>query len=166
MGAGEQIDGLKRELELARQAATELEAASPHSVPGNGCMEQNQEASLSPIPDEHEKSVPDHYGIEQQQSKENMERELEGFRDALSEREAECSQLRRQLADLQRDFEEEEPAPTSDLPAPPAPDIKQVIMSYCYMYGHTRLLAKAAKQVVHPHFSQIPNRCMTLATLQ
>ena len=98
-------------------------------------MEQNQEASLSPIPDEHEKSVPDHYCIEQQQSKENMERELEGLRDALGKREAECSQLRRQLAHLQRDFEEEEPAPTSALPAPATtvPNIKQVIMSYCFM---------------------------------
>lgn len=114
LSASEQINTLNKELELTRQTAdnaAEIEVASPHTVPDNGWLEQNQVVSPRSIPCMEPSLV--YNSIQQTQPKdENVECELERLRNALHESRADCSRLEKQVADLQRDFDNEEPTPT------------------------------------------------------
>ena len=64
----------------------------------------------------HEVLERSYKGLEQKKEgvhHEEMEREIEGLRQALRERETECGRLAQQVADLQREFDSEDPALSS-----------------------------------------------------
>ena len=116
-------------VQTAAHTAVETQAPSPHSVPENEGVSPNLAIDPDSKP-EHEHSMEQsqngleqsHNGLEQDQNSlerdqdgmewsQKMEREMEKLRQALQESEAERCRLAREVADLQREFDSEEPAP-------------------------------------------------------
>ena len=114
--ATSEIERLQSELEAVRQSAltaAETQAASPHSVPENECMELGVE-QCSMEQSQKETAEELHQG-----SDKDAECELERLCRALRESESECGRLRSRVAELQREFDSEDPAPSPLPPVPP-----------------------------------------------
>ena len=137
--AHQEIERLESELEnvqTAAHTAVETQAPSPHSVPENEGVspnlvidpdskpepECNMEQDHNGLEQSHNGLEQDQNGLEQDQNGlewdqdgmewgQKMEREMERLRQALQESETERCRLAQQVADLQREFDSEEPAP-------------------------------------------------------